>query len=64
FPSNEADPELAKPDGMKLGSQGGQWTAENTVPLADFLPLFEQVRPDHKVFIHNAVEQYTAERGE
>ncbi len=64
FASDQADPELAKPDGMKLGSQGGQWTAENTVPMADFLPLFEKVREDHKVFIHNAVEQYTAERGE
>jgi len=64
FASNEADPELAKPDGMKLGSQGGQWTAENTVPMADFLPMFEQVREDHRVFIHNAIEQYTAERGE
>ncbi|MER7659805.1 DUF927 domain-containing protein [Streptomyces albidoflavus] len=64
FASDQADPELAKPDGMRLGSQGGQWTAENTVPMADFLPLFEKVREDHKVFIHNAIEQYTAERGE
>ncbi|MFE6189815.1 DUF927 domain-containing protein [Streptomyces sp. NPDC056465] len=62
--SNEADPELAKPNGMVLGSQGGQWTAENTVPMADFLPMFEEVTEDHKVFIHNAIETYTAERGE
>ena len=64
FASEQADPELAKPDGMKLGSQGGQWTAENTVPMADFLPMFEEVTEDHRVFIHNAIEQYTAERGE
>lgn len=64
FASNEADPELAKPAGMKLGSQGGQWTAENTAPLADFLHLFPETGEARKAGVHNAVEKYTAERGE
>ena len=64
FASNQANPELAKPNAMKLGSQGGQWTAENTVPMVDFLPMFEQVTADQKVGIHHAIEKYTAERGE
>ncbi len=64
FASNEADPELAKPQSMTLGSQGGQWTDENTVPMADFLPMFEQVTDSKVVGIHNAIENYTAERGE
>jgi hypothetical protein len=58
FASNHQDPELAKPAGMLLGSQGGQWTAENTAPLAEFLPVFE----DDTKSVHAEVEKYTAQQ--
>ncbi|MGW5003792.1 DUF927 domain-containing protein [Streptomyces hydrogenans] len=64
FASQHADPELAAPAAMKVGSLGGQWTAENTAPMADFLPLFEQVTETSRAHIHKTIEQYTAERGE
>ncbi|WP_037826494.1 hypothetical protein, partial [Streptomyces sp. NRRL S-1896] len=50
FASDHPDPELAAPASMKLGSLGGQWTAENTAPMADFLPLFEQVTETRKAY--------------
>ncbi|MEU3078517.1 DUF927 domain-containing protein [Streptomyces laurentii] len=64
FASDQADPELAAPAAMQLGSLGGQWTAENTAPMADFLPLFAEVTETRKAYIHKKIEQYTAERGE
>lgn len=60
FASAEADPARAKPTGMRLGSQGGTWTAENTVPLSAVLPAFE----DPKKSAHLAVERYTEQHGE
>jgi hypothetical protein len=62
FASNEADPEQAKPASMRLGPEGGQYTAENTAPLAELLPAFE----DNRKRVHVEVERYTAkqERGE
>lgn len=60
FASNEADPELAKPAGMRLGSAGGEWTAENTAPLAELLHAFE----DDTKNVHVEVEKYTDEHGQ
>jgi hypothetical protein len=60
FASDHQEPELAKPAGMRLGSQGGQWTAENTAPLTELLPAFE----DDTKNVHMEVERYTAEREE
>jgi hypothetical protein len=57
FASAEADPALAKPAGMKLGSGGGEWTAENTAPLTDLLYAFE----DDSKNVHVEVEKYTDE---
>ncbi|WP_326813298.1 DUF927 domain-containing protein [Streptomyces scopuliridis] len=60
FASDHQDPEQAKPAGMRLGSQGGEWTAENTAPLDQLLYAFE----DEEKNVHVEVEKYTAERGE
>ncbi|MFD9226118.1 DUF927 domain-containing protein [Streptomyces sp. NPDC060064] len=60
FASDHQDPEQAKPAGMRLGSQGGQWTAENTAPLTELLHAFK----DDTKNVHVEVERYTAKRGE
>ncbi|MFF2082032.1 DUF927 domain-containing protein [Kitasatospora sp. NPDC058162] len=43
--SDEADPVLAAPPGMKLGNhRGGLWTVEGSAPVSALLPLMEDPR--------------------
>jgi len=41
FTSGQTDPVLGAPQGMALGSAGGQWTVEASVQLADVLPALD-----------------------
>ncbi|MGW6708092.1 DUF927 domain-containing protein [Streptomyces sp. NPDC054956] len=39
--SDEADPVLAAPASMKLGTKGGQWKPEHTAPFGELLPAID-----------------------
>ncbi|MFI7089728.1 DUF927 domain-containing protein [Streptomyces anulatus] len=44
YASDSPDPTAAKPEAMQLGTGGGQWKPEYSVPAADLLPILDDVK--------------------
>ncbi|WP_432112571.1 DUF927 domain-containing protein [Streptomyces sp. YPW6] len=59
YASSESDPELARPQQMRLGSAGGQWTHEGSAPLPELLETLQAgTNP------HHALTDYLKTQGE
>ncbi|MGP3636466.1 DUF927 domain-containing protein [Streptomyces sp. 24-1644] len=44
YASDTADPIAAKPDAMELGTGGGDWKPEYSVPAGELLPILDEVK--------------------
>lgn len=56
--SDQADPGDAAPASMTLGTKGGQWKGEHTVPLAELLSAIDSGTP-----VSRALASYLTEKG-
>lgn len=56
FASDAADSQEARPESMRIGTQGGAWSIEGAAPMGELLPLLSD--KDNKFGVHSALDTY------
>lgn len=62
YTSEHADPEQAKPAGMRLGTTSGTWSSEGMVPMADIVDRLRTSADPEGDNAHTVMREYLAEQ--